>query len=384
MVVINALFFLQYRNEQEYVIENAFRVFHESTQILDLSRSERLSFGQARQRLHDILDVEMLYKEEAGSFYEGRLLRRHRELSIYAYEQMVYLYFDDRLRDVRHYLRYRDDRLDDKRIIIVAFAIDIAVALFFLYVVRRIWPLHGLRRSISDLAQGRLDMQTKIKGKDEIAALSDEFDKAIGTIRHLQASRNLFLRNIMHELKTPIAKGRLITDLLDDTKNAERLGRLFDRLEHLLGEFAKIERVTSNELRLEKKPFRIVDILDNALDILMIERDVITTTIRDESEIEADFEMFSIALKNLIDNALRYGSSRPDIIIDKDSIEVDTKGERLDEALFTQVFNRRFEESSKGLGLGLYIAKSIIERHGMRLEYLHEDGLNRFIILHRH
>lgn len=46
-------------------------------------------------------------------------------------------------------------------------------------------------------------------------------------IQTLQDSRKLFLRNIMHELKTPITKGKLITDLMEDTKNQERLKRIF-------------------------------------------------------------------------------------------------------------------------------------------------------------
>ncbi len=380
MGVINTLFYLQYGYEQEYVVERAFKNVHESTQLLHMSRVQRVPYEMAKKRLHDILKMEMLRKEEAGDFQKGRLLGSDKDIKVYAYEGMIYLHLDDKRRAIKHYFRYMDERLEDKRLLLFALLIDLAVLSFFLYVIRRIWPLRELKHAIKEFSRGGLDVHTSMSGKDEIAEVSNEFENAISTIRQLQESRNLFLRNIMHELKTPIAKGKLISDLIDDEKNAQRLRKLFDRFEHLLGEFAKIERVTSNELRLKKKRFRTVDILDNALDILMVDKDAIEITIADESEIEADFELMSVALKNLIDNALKYGASRPVVSIGRESVTIASLGDVLDEALFGHVFNRKFEDSAKGLGLGIYITKNIIEKHGFRLEYRHEEGMNLFSI----
>ena len=374
MGVINTLFYFQYHYEQEYVLENAIKTFHKSNQILHISRQERLPFDQAKERLYKIMQVEMLHKEEAGDFQQARLLKQDRHLKVYAYEEQIYLHFHDRRRGVEHYFRYKDERLGSQRMMLFALLIDLAVLLFFFYVIRRIWPLRELKNSISSFSDGNFDIDTKTDAKDEIAEVSNEFDRAIKKIKELQESRNLFLRNVMHELKTPVAKGKLITDLLEDEKNAQRLGRIFSRFEYLLGEFAKIERVTSNEVSLNKKRFRTVDILDNALDILMIDKEAITI------KIEADFEMLSIALKNLIDNALKYGIGKPEITILRNWISVASGGGKLDSDLFKHVFNRKFEDSSKGLGLGLYIAKSIIYKHGFELEYLHTSQMNRFII----
>jgi two-component system OmpR family sensor kinase len=322
----------------------------------------------------------MLHKEEAGDFKQGKVLKRDRDLSVYVYDAMIYLHFKDKRQGVEHYFRYYDEKLDNKRIVLFALLIDLAVMLFFFYVIRRIWPLRELKNAIERFSRGNLDVHTQTGGKDEIAEVSNAFDKAIHQIKQLQESRNLFLRNIMHELKTPIAKGKLITDLLEDKKNATRLSQIFMRFEHLLSEFAKIERVTSNELDLNIKKFRTVDLLDNALDILMIDRDSILVDIEVKSDIHADFELFSIAIKNLIDNALKYGNGKPHVIIQKDSVTIASKGDALDSALFEHVFNRKFEDSSKGLGLGLYITKNIVQKHGFEFEYLHVNGINRFII----
>jgi len=380
MGVINTLFYLQYRYEQVYVIENAFKKFHQSREVLHMSRMDRLSFEDASKRLETILHVKMLKNEAAGDFREGKMLGRQRELTVYSYEGAIYLSAKNPRDEHELILSYVDDKLENKTIFLFALAIDLSVMLFFLYVIRRIWPLRELKNSIIQFAEGNLDIHTTIQGKDEIADVSNEFDKTIAKIKQLQSSRNLFLRNIMHELKTPIAKGKLITDLLDDAKNAQRLSLIFSRFEHLLSEFSKIERVTSNEFNLNKKAFRTIDILDNAFDILMVEKAEVTIDIESESEIEADFELFSIALKNLIDNALKYGASKPAITISKEYINVCSGGDKLDTHLFENVFNRKFEDSSKGLGLGIYISKSIIEKHGYSLHYFHQEGINTFRI----
>jgi len=381
MLVINTLFYFQYKYEKEYVAKNAFKNFHESEQILRMSRQERLPFHKAKKRLNDILGIEMLKKEQAGNFIDGKLLGVERDIRIYSYEGKVYMHLNDRRRRHEIFLRYEDEKLHSKNILIFALLINLSVGLFFLYVIRRIWPLRKLKTSIEGFSRGKLDIDTKVDAKDEIAQVSNEFDKAIGTIKKLQESRNLFLRNIMHELKTPIAKGKIITDLINDEKNANRLSLIFNRFEYLLGEFAKIERVTSNEMDLNIKKFRVVDIVDNALDILMVEKDLINIKIESESEIDVDFELFSVAIKNLIDNALKYGVNKPSLQIKADSICIISDGKKLDNALFNQVFNRKFEDSSKGLGLGLYITKNIIQKHGFKLECTHLDGHNYFCII---
>ena len=122
------------------------------------------------------------------------------------------------------------------------------------------------------------------------------------------------------------------------------------------------------------------EIIDNAFDLLMIEQESVNIQLESESEIEVDFELFSIVLKNLIDNALKYGTSKPSIIIKKDSISIVSSGEELESSLFEHVFNRKFEDSSKGLGLGIYISKNIVQKHGFHFEYLHQDSNNIFRI----
>ena len=217
-------------------------------------------------------------------------------------------------------------------------------------------------------------------GHDEIADVANEFDRAIRTIHTLQESRTLFLRNIMHELRTPITKGKLAAALLETPKERERFERFFSRLEYLLGEFSKVERVTASDVQLKRRRYRAVDFLDNALDLLMIEHNQVSVRQQGDVSLEADFELLSIAIKNLLDNAIKYGEGRPEIAIEAHRFCVNSKGTPLVGLELEQAFNRPFENSAKGLGLGLYITSKIVKLNGFSLRYEHHGGVNRFCI----
>ncbi|MCH9740917.1 MAG: ArsS family sensor histidine kinase [Epsilonproteobacteria bacterium] len=290
------------------------------------------------------------------------------------------MYIKTRHGDDGRILQYQEQKQEGINTLLFALLINAFIFLFYLYVMRKLKPLEPLKAKIVRFSEGELEVSEPQIGRDEIAEVSNEFNNAISKIKNLQDSRNLFLRNIMHELKTPIAKGKLITDLMDDTKNQERLQRIFSRFEYLLGEFTKIEQVTSNAMILDKRKFRVVDILDNAFDILLIESTAVDLEIKNNAEMEVDYELMSIAFKNLIDNALKYGTQRTKVIVKMKSITIESYGEKLENSSFETAFNRAFEDSSKGLGLGLYITHHIVKKHGFELEYEYMKGVNKFTI----
>lgn len=265
---------------------------------------------------------------------------------------------------------------------VVLIFIDLLLLWFYVFLRNKIKPLHLLKNSIIEFSEGNLNISTKIKGTDEIAQVSNEFNNAIIKIKELTESRNLFLRNIMHELKTPITKGKLISDTLVESRRKEILQKAFYRLEYLLEEFSKIEELTSGKIKLQIVEYRIADVLDQALDLLLIEQDKVE--IQDvDLLINIDFKLFSIALKNLIDNALKYSKvDKPIIYVKNKSIYVKNKADKLKKPIdeYLRPFNREYESIDKGLGLGLYITNSIVKIQNFKLEYKHEDGFNIFII----
>lgn len=204
--------------------------------------------------------------------------------------------------------------------------------------------------------------------------------------KELIDSRNLFLRNIMHELKTPITKGKILTNSYDNTKNKDILVGVFYRLEYLLNEFSKIEELTSGCIELKTKSYRAIDLIDQSLDMLLIEEKKVNIKVNSNLKINVDFELFTIALRNLIDNALEYNTNNGEveIIIDSNSIKLKNKGKKLSKDIneYYKAFNRDYEKSSSdGLGIGLYILNNIIKLHGYKLEYKFKDNYHTFQII---
>ncbi|MFA6138189.1 MAG: ArsS family sensor histidine kinase [Sulfurimonas sp.] len=266
----------------------------------------------------------------------------------------------------------------------VLVAIDTLILLFFAYIIRKLLPLHHLKNAIIAFKEGDTHLDLPMSSKDEISQITHEFNCTLEKIASMREARSLFLRNILHELKTPIMKGSLTTDCLEPSVEQERLKRIFTRMDYLLNEFAKMERFSSGEWHLNLQEYRFVDILDHACDVLLCDKESLSIK-GEESQLilKVDFELFTVALKNLIDNALKYSEGKPIVIIGTESIDIRSIGEALpiEKQNFNKLFNRAFENSSAGLGLGLYISDSIINKHNFRLLYRYADGYNCFSII---
>ncbi|PHS36848.1 MAG: histidine kinase [Sulfurovum sp.] len=268
-----------------------------------------------------------------------------------------------------------------KRAIIFSIVFFLIIFLY-LWIMKSFRPLSELKRKIKTFSKGNLDIDCKSDKKDEIAEVANEFDHAVTMIRELLHSRQLFLRAIMHELKTPIAKGRLVSEMLDDEKNKARLHSIFERLNLLIDEFAKIEKITSKNFELTIKPYKMSDLVEASTDMLMIEnpKRLITTKIEKDYSVEVDFELFTLVVKNLLDNGIKYSTDKHIVVlISENKLEIINNAEALNEPL--ENYFKPFHTSKKGLGLGLYIVKSILDIHQMELDYRHEDGENIFTVV---
>ncbi len=379
IVIINALFIMQYRFMHQEIREGAIKNFHQARHLLEMARHEGLSPEAASEQLKEYLQVSVL-DEDSIDVEKYRPLADFRRLKVFETDDGFYARDDRSSREHRMLFYYPLRSALLSKIVLVAGVVNLVVLLFFLYLIKRLQPLVSLKKEIARFASGAADVSTHMGGHDEIADVANEFDRAIRTIHTLQESRTLFLRNIMHELRTPITKGKLAAALLETPKERERFERFFSRLEYLLGEFSKVERVTASDVQLKRRRYRAVDFLDNALDLLMIEHNQVSVRQQGDVSLEADFELLSIAIKNLLDNAIKYGEGRPEIAIEAHRFCVNSKGTPLVGLELEQAFNRPFENSAKGLGLGLYITSKIVKLNGFSLRYEHHGGVNRFCI----
>jgi two-component system, OmpR family, sensor kinase len=259
--------------------------------------------------------------------------------------------------------------------------IMIILVVSFALIIYRLHPLRRLRRQIARFGEGDMGVSFTIEGSDEIALIANELETTQNKIRALIDSRTLFLRNIMHELKTPIAKGRIVTTMLADEKQRSRFEGIFERLESLIGEFALIEEITSGNQKIEKKAYRLIDIIDGAIDMAMIEYDAITQRVDASVKVEVDYRLFVTALKNLIDNAIKYSSDQKmSIWLEGREIVFANQGEALNHPLgyYIEPFTKE-HPTKDSFGLGLYIVDAILKEHDYVLAYERREALNCFI-----
>jgi len=269
--------------------------------------------------------------------------------------------------------------------------VNIVMAAFFIVVLKKLLRLRNLKNMIRRAGEEDKFRLLKVEANDEIGQIASEFNTTMQKIDAIKQARALFLRNILHEFRNPIMKGRIMADMLaeilQDDKFKSRLKQIFIRLEMILGEVVKVEKLVSNQWELKKNKHRVIDIVDHSVDMLLL-KDTSRIEVRADGEIsavEVDFELYTTGVKNLIDNALKYSKDKVTVIIDQNTICISSIGDQLEsERLdFERAFNRKFETSNSGLGLGLYIANQIFKKHGHALKYKYEDGKNNFLIYFR-
>lgn len=132
----------------------------------------------------------------------------------------------------------------------------------------------------------------------------------------------------MHELKTPITKGLITAQMIPEGKHRQRLISLFHRLEGLINELAAVEQTTSNVGLGARAMCKVQDIVDEAIDMALVSREQVVVIIDDDAPIEVDFRLFSTAVKNMIDNGIKYSDNKKvKLIISTDEIAFFSKGE---------------------------------------------------------
>ncbi len=261
------------------------------------------------------------------------------------------------------------------------FLIALLLLLYFA-ILRKLSPLKRLHRQIQRFAQGDMQVHIDYAYDDEIGKIAKSFDDAIVRINRLSQSKNLFMRNLMHELKTPITKGRIAVEMVEDAAIKKVLVRAFDRMNELINELAEIERLSLQHFEPDFEYVMLSEIVQEALELLIGPSERIKVEIRD-IPLTTDKKLMALALKNLLDNGIKYGGGAPVILRNHaKTIEVVSQGEALEHPLeyYTEPFSQA-EKRSSGFGLGLYIVHTILQKIGYSLSYRHEAGENIFALV---
>ncbi|WP_456393793.1 ArsS family sensor histidine kinase [Nitratifractor sp.] len=297
------------------------------------------------------------------------------------------LYLDLRYLD-RHLLLYDQfqETMHEERLVtymLIGLDLFMLIVIFFL-IWKMVSPLHRIARKLRRFASGDHQLRLHISNNDEIGEVASSFNLMADRLEAALRSREELLRDVGHELRTPIAKGLFALETLPDSPAKTILQRTYRDLERLTGEILKIQAL-ENERSLQKEKFSVETLVAEALSLLYIENEsCLQITIMDSFEIEGDLHYLAIAVKNLIDNALKHRRQpfRPvSVRAVKTQIEICNDGESLGERwqTYLEAFQKQ-ERSREGFGLGLNIVSRVLQLHGFTLRYDYREGQNCFSI----
>jgi len=346
----------------------------------DESRQETVIKNAKVLKTKDFKHVDASVKITPKGFKAQKLIT-DLTVQMLQFNNKIYFYFTSPIRQIM----ILDEQLKPYKYYSLAYSyltIILIITISFVLILVRLRPLIRLRKKIARYGDGDMNISFATSGNDEIALVSNELESTRMKINNILESRTLFLRNIMHELKTPIAKGTIATQMLDSQKQRDRFTSIFGRLEALVVEFALIEEVTSLDDKSEFSEYRVIDIIDGAIDMAMIDNTSICIEVDSSYKIEANYRLYITAIKNMIDNGIKYSTDSKVKIWLNDANELcfDSLGECIAHPLqyYIEPFTKE-NPSKNSFGLGLYLVDSILKAHNQVLAHEYDNGVNRFI-----
>lgn len=252
------------------------------------------------------------------------------------------------------------------------------ILFFFFYQVLR--PLNVLKDSIDGVKRGIFDKKLRIDSKDEMGALFKAFNEMNEKISKMVKARELITRNIAHELRTPLAKIQLSLEIKEGEELKSDLKKYINSLNHISQNMLDFERIQEENFELKNDEFLSESAVFEALQDLS-DKPICLNIIK-SVKIKGDLHLFVVAIKNLIENAIKYSDNgEVNIELNEEGILLSNKGAPLanDISYYFEPFYRG-DITKQGYGLGLSIVKEIISLHKMDINYRYDCGMHIFYI----
>ncbi|MBQ3064657.1 MAG: HAMP domain-containing histidine kinase, partial [Clostridia bacterium] len=249
-------------------------------------------------------------------------------------------------------------------------------------------PLKEMSRAAKLYAKGQFDVRVPVKGSDEVAELATAFNHMASSMTTVEEERRSFLANVSHDLRRPMTTiSGFIDGIIDGAIPPEKQPYYLEliatevrRLSRLVASLLDISRIQAGDRQFTKTTF---DICEMARQILIsFEQRIDDKKLniefdcdRDNMMVYADRDAIHQVLYNICDNAVKFSSMAGTYRISitakdkKTLVSVYNEGQGIPEADLPYVFDRFYKsDRSRGLdktgvGLGLYITKTIMDAH---------------------
>lgn len=261
------------------------------------------------------------------------------------------------------------------------------IAVYFI-TLRMIRPLRQMAAAAKRFGEGDFSERIEVVDSDEVGQLAAAFNNMAKSLSVSESSRRSFVANVSHELKTPMTTiSGFIDGILDGTISPERekyyLTIVSDetkRLSRLVKSMLNLSRIEAGELKLNKSPINVVDIMCQT--VFNFEKQIESKNLtivgldREKAIIEADPDLIHQVIYNLTDNAVKFVNENGyiEFNVTEDGrfayVSIKNSGAGLKKEEIPKIFDRFYKtDKSRGLdkngvGLGLYIVKSIVNLHG--------------------
>jgi len=292
----------------------------------------------------------------------------------------------------------RQERAEKKVKLLVLFLLVFISTLLIVAFVAIRWvlrPLGWLKRGVDEVGRGNLGYRVPEKRCDELRDLSEAFNAMTERLSRLIKSKDQLLLDVSHELRTPITRIRVALAMLPDSDGKDSIVEDLAEIEAKITELLETARTLGVKAELNRRPVDLAALLQQVAEVYQNQPPgVVLDIIETGAPLMLDENMMLKALRNVVDNAVKY--SRPDsapvraslsrhqgaAVIRVQDFGIGIAAEDLP-FVFEPFYRADKARSPRGgFGLGLSLVKTIISAHNGRVDIESQPGSGTTVTIH--
>ena len=294
-----------------------------------------------------------------------------------------YLVINTTLEPVESYINF----IMNQYLYVAVFVIIVALILAFFLAKRISSPIVNMKNEANKLAEGNYDVKFKSNSFSEINDLASTLDDATEKLSQVNDLRKDLVANVSHDIKTPLTIIQTYAEMIQDIsgddpeKRKEHLDVIIKETEYLnklVTDMSELSKLQSGNIEIKRNNFDLKECTEKVILLLkqlIDDKKFDLETNLDDCIVYADEIKMSQVIYNFISNAIKHSNDEGKIIINiKDSedsvlLEVIDNGEGISEESLPYIWDRyykvdkNFNRNVNSTGLGLAIAKAILESH---------------------